>query len=64
MKERPKGLRGGAKDQALLGGGRERIEGRHEAGKLTTRERLDLLLRAQHSVAMGASCIHNPWMKL
>ena len=30
--------------EALLGGGRDRIERQHEAGKLTARERLDLLL--------------------
>jgi propionyl-CoA carboxylase beta chain len=30
--------------KALLGGGRDRIEKQHEAGKLTARERLDLLL--------------------
>lgn len=30
--------------EALLGGGKERIEKQHEAGKLTARERLDLLL--------------------
>jgi propionyl-CoA carboxylase beta chain len=32
------------KDQAELGGGRERIKTQHEKGKLTARERLDLLL--------------------
>ncbi len=43
MKERRKELEG--KDrEALLGGGRNRIEKQHEAGKLTARERLDLLL--------------------
>jgi propionyl-CoA carboxylase beta chain len=30
--------------EALLGGGKDRIEKQHEAGKLTARERLDLLL--------------------
>jgi len=30
--------------EALLGGGRDRIEKQHEGGKLTARERLDLLL--------------------
>ena len=32
------------KEQALLGGGEKRIEAQHEKGKLTARERLDLLL--------------------
>ena len=34
----------GRNQAALLGGGRDRIEKQHEAGKLTARERLDLLL--------------------
>jgi propionyl-CoA carboxylase beta chain len=32
------------RDQALEGGGRQRIEVQHKAGKLTARERIDLLL--------------------
>src|SRR5438045_5186553 len=32
------------KDQARLGGGAKRIEAQHERGKLTARERLDILL--------------------
>ena len=32
------------KEQALLGGGQERIDRQHERGKLTARERLELLL--------------------
>src|SRR5262245_9746739 len=32
------------KEQALLGGGQKRIEAQHKKGKLTARERLDLLL--------------------
>ncbi|MDI6839877.1 MAG: acyl-CoA carboxylase subunit beta [bacterium] len=32
------------KKQALLGGGKERIDKQHSAGKLTARERIDLLL--------------------
>jgi acetyl-CoA carboxylase carboxyltransferase component len=32
------------REQALLGGGRQRIETQHKKGKLTARERLDLLL--------------------
>ncbi len=31
-------------EQALLGGGAKRIEGQHKKGKLTARERLQLLL--------------------
>src|SRR5499427_11109998 len=31
-------------DEARLGGGEERIQKQHEAGKLTARERLDLLV--------------------
>src|SRR5438874_11306165 len=32
------------KDEAMLGGGKKRIEAQHKKGKLTARERLDLLL--------------------
>lgn len=32
------------RDEALLGGGKERIEAQHKKGKLTARERLELLL--------------------
>ena len=32
------------KEEAMLGGGIERIEAQHQKGKLTARERLDLLL--------------------
>src|SRR6185436_19664399 len=32
------------REQSLLGGGEKRIEQQHERGKLTARERLDLLL--------------------
>ena len=34
------------KEQAMLGGGQKRIEAQHKKGKLTARERLDLLLDA------------------
>lgn len=33
-----------AKDDALLGGGKKRIDAQHQKGKLTARERLSLLL--------------------
>ena len=35
---------GNLKDEAFLGGGRERIEDQHRKGKLDARERIDLLL--------------------
>ena len=34
------------REQAMLGGGKERIQKQHEKGKLTARERIDLLLDA------------------
>jgi propionyl-CoA carboxylase beta chain len=43
MKDKIEKLRS-VKDEAQLGGGRERIEGQHEKGKLTARERIDILL--------------------
>ena len=43
MRERLQSLKE-ARKQALLGGGQERIDRQHKAGKLTARERLDLLL--------------------
>ena len=35
---------GGMKDEALAGGGAKRVEEQHQKGKLTARERIDLLL--------------------
>lgn len=43
MKERLKSLRE-VKEKVLLGGGRPKIDKQHKAGKLTARERIDLLL--------------------
>lgn len=43
MKENTEKLRA-LKDEAQVGGGRERIEVQHQKGKLTARERIDLLL--------------------
>ncbi|HUT68737.1 MAG TPA: carboxyl transferase domain-containing protein, partial [Dehalococcoidales bacterium] len=43
MEERIKKLRE-AKEMAALGGGQEKIDREHEKGKLTARERIDLLL--------------------
>src|SRR4051794_11129758 len=42
------------RDEALLGGGAARIEQQHERGKLTARERLDLLLDAGSFVELDA----------
>ena len=44
--------------EALLGGGRDRIDKQHEKGKLTARERLDLLLDADSFVEYGAFMEH------
>ncbi len=43
MKDRIRSLKG-IKEKALLGGGQAKIEKQHKAGKLTARERIDLLL--------------------
>jgi len=43
---------------ARLGGGKERIERQHEAGKLTARERLDLLLDPGSFVEVDALVTH------
>ena len=42
------------KAQTRLGGGEERIEAQHKKGRLTARERLDLLLDVQHRAATAA----------
>jgi propionyl-CoA carboxylase beta chain len=44
--------------KALLGGGAERITKQHEAGKLTARERIDLLLDAGSFVEMDRFVTH------
>jgi propionyl-CoA carboxylase beta chain len=44
--------------EALLGGGAERIERQHAAGKLTARERLDLLLDPGSFVELDAFVTH------
>ena len=44
--------------QALLGGGAARVERQHEAGKLTARERLDLLLDPGSFVELDAFVTH------
>jgi hypothetical protein len=44
----------GMRAEALLGGGEARIEQQHERGKLTARERLELLLDDGSFVELGA----------
>ena len=44
--------------EALLGGGLDRIERQHASGKLTARERLDLLLDPGSFVELDAFVIH------
>ncbi len=45
-------------EAAVLGGGRERIERQHAAGKLTARERIDLLLDQGSFVELDALVTH------
>ncbi len=47
------------KSEALLGGGEDRIRKRHEAGKLTARERIHLLLDPETFNEMGMLVTHN-----
>src|SRR6202453_4583996 len=44
--------------RALLGGGAERIKKQHEGGKLTARERIDLLLDPGSFIEIGAFVVH------
>ena len=44
--------------KALLGGGEDRIKKQHEAGKLTARERIDLLLDPGSFVEIGRFVMH------
>ncbi|RLE77283.1 MAG: methylmalonyl-CoA carboxyltransferase, partial [Thermoprotei archaeon] len=46
------------REQAKLGGGPERIERQHKAGKLTARERLDLLLDEGTFIEVDAFVLH------
>jgi propionyl-CoA carboxylase beta subunit len=46
------------REESLLGGGTARVERQHEAGKLTARERLDLLLDDGSFVEMDAFVTH------
>ena len=47
------------REQAVLGGGRKRIEQQHARGKLTARERLALLLDEGSFQEFGALATHN-----
>jgi acetyl-CoA carboxylase carboxyltransferase component len=54
------------REEARLGGGKKRVEAQHEKGKLTARERLEVLLDrtlAQQQTAQGmlfyTPCISN-----
>jgi propionyl-CoA carboxylase beta chain len=44
--------------RALVGGGAERIRKQHEGGKLTARERIELLLDADSFVELGRFVVH------
>jgi len=46
------------KDEAKLGGGKERIDAQHKRGKLTARERIDLLLDPGSFVETDAFVVH------
>jgi len=46
------------REEALLGGGKERIDKQHEKGKLTARERIDLLLDKGSFEEIGAFVRH------
>lgn len=58
MDEKIKELRE-KKKQASLGGGKERITAQHEKGKLTARERIDLLLDKDSFVELDAFALHH-----
>jgi len=58
MDEKIKELRE-KKKQANLGGGKERIAAQHKKGKLTARERIDLLFDKDSFVEMDAFALHN-----
>jgi propionyl-CoA carboxylase beta chain len=45
-------------ERALLGGGQERIKKQHDAGKLTARERIDLLLDPGSFVELDRFVMH------
>ena len=45
--------------ESLLGGGQQRIESQHAKGKLTARERIELLLDENSFQELGAMVLHN-----
>jgi propionyl-CoA carboxylase beta chain len=45
--------------ESLLGGGQQRIESQHSKGKLTARERIELLLDENSFQELGAMVLHN-----
>jgi propionyl-CoA carboxylase beta chain len=47
------------KEEARLGGGEDRIAAQHEKGKLTARERVDLLLDKGTFVELDAFALHH-----
>jgi len=47
------------REGALQGGGRERVDRQHEMGKLTARERIDLLLDGGSFVELDALAVHH-----
>jgi len=46
------------KKKAELGGGQDRIEAQHNKGKLTARERLDLLLDSNSFIEIDKYVVH------
>ncbi len=58
MNEKIKELRE-KKKQASLGGGKKRIAAQHDKGKLTARERIDLLLDKDSFVELDAFALHH-----
>ena len=46
------------REKSRLGGGKERIEAQHEKGKLTARERLDILLDPDSFVELDPFVVH------
>ena len=57
MKEQIEKLKA-KQQQSLLGGGQKRIDDQHKKGKLTARERIDLLLDAGSFEEIGALVEH------
>ncbi|MHA2038560.1 MAG: acyl-CoA carboxylase subunit beta [Promethearchaeota archaeon] len=47
------------RDESILGGGKERIDAQHKKGKLTARERIELLVDFESFVEIGSFVKHN-----